>query len=243
MATAISQFRNNIIADLPGCPIPRVDSAIIDAIRTFCEDTHCVERTLTAAGTPTDVGGFNQVEINLASAGGGGLVFDDGGGVSFDGGGGVDFGETVNDYDPIMPTRLKIDGADWKLSELEVYNDVDLTPLLIPNTKFFRFPDADTIQVYPFSTTNQQTFVLSLAVKPSQGVLTVADAFYQREKYRQAIEAYALYLLQKMPKRPWTDLQQAEINIGIYKSRQGSAKVTKFMGRSVGTVTMQGGYF
>lgn len=220
MATAISSFRNRVIPHVPGCPWPKIDQVVLDAIRKFCEDTHLIERSIESEAidyTTIDATDNDAITITLSGF--------------------------FTGYDPIVPTEFQIDGAPWHLQELYLYNDnSNLGEITIDGIKFFNFPSLTTMKIFPWTGQGVNFDIyLKLALKPTLGVTTVDDVFYN--DWADAIEYLTAGLLQRIPKRTWTDYDLSNSNLGLYQTLKGRAKTRKNMGFAKGSESITGGYF
>jgi len=222
MAVLISQFRNRLLAEVPGCPIPRVDLAVLNAIRQMCEDTYAYTKSFEEEDfdyTTIDDTDNDAITITLSTY--------------------------FADADPVAPLMLQIDGADWNLRELILENDnSNLTNIEIQGVKFFSFPTLTTMKIFPFTgqTANFDIF-LKLAVKPERGLSSVEDKFYNDDDWYEGIIHCAAYRLQMITGRPWSNERQAGYNKSRYEHYMGRVKIDTAMGGSAGTVFIQGGYF
>lgn len=222
MATAISVFRNRVLVEVPGCPVPRVDMAVVDALRQFCKDTYAYTKDFEvediAYGT-VDSTDNDSLTIDLSAY--------------------------FSSLDPIAPLKLQVDGGDWDLRELTLVNDnSNLTQIELQGVKFFNFPSLTTIKIFPFTDQSVNFDVyLKLAVKPNRSVTSVDDDFYNKDDWFAAVCSYAAAILQKMPKRAWTNYEQAELNFDLYRGFMGAAKIDFALGGTAGSVPIQGGYF
>lgn len=222
MATQISQFRNRIVSEVPGCPFPRIDTAVIDALRMFCEDSYLYTKSFEeediAYGT-IDTSDNDSLTITLSTY--------------------------YSDADPICPLFFQIDGADWDLKELVLENDnSNLTQIEEDGVKFFSFPTTTSMKIFPFTdqSVNFDVF-LKLAVKPSEDVTSVEDKFWNEKDWRDAVIAQAAGMLQSMPGRGWTDYGKAGVNFAIYRSNLASARIKAEHGNTKGSIAVEGGYF
>lgn len=220
MATNLSQFRNNILPDVPGCPFFTIDKAVRDAAIKFCEDTHILEKA------------FEIEDIDYT-----GISASDNDSLTFD------LTTYFTDYIPIKITQFQVDGADFEGQKKILLNDnSNLTGIQIKSTYFFNFPTTTTMKIFPFTDIDANfDLFINLAVKPTSTVATLDDILY--EDWRDAIEAYAKYILQKTPKKPWTDLEHAAINKKYYQGEMGRAKIRVSDGFVKGSRHVTGYYF
>jgi len=220
MATPISSFRNKVIPHVPGCPWPKIDEVVVDALRKFCEDTYLIERGIESEDidyTTIDATDNDAITINLASH--------------------------YTGYDPIVPVEFQIDGAPYHLQELYLYNDnSNLDSITLPGIKFFNFPTTASMKIFPFTGQGANFDIyLKLALKPSLAVTTVDDLFFNN--WADAIEFLAAGILQGIPERPWYNPDRAALNLGLYQIKKGDAKLLKNMGFAKGSQAIKGGYF
>jgi hypothetical protein len=219
VATAISQFRNRILPYVPGCPVPVVDTKVVDAMRTFCVDTNVFTKTIGATRTLQD--GFTYtLAFTLAQSG-------DYYHIDID----ITDYSNLDGYDLIMPVLCLSNGVEKNLLRLDLdenFNDLDL---IVPtNSKFFCIPSSTIIRIFPYESEDDADveLVLTLSMMPEDGSTTVDDKFFG--DWRDAIIALASANLQSIPKRSWTDYDQARINYGLYTEKRSlvSQKRTSF---------------
>lgn len=217
--TAISSFRNKILPYVPGCPVPAIDVAVVDAMRTFCKDTNAFTRTIGATGT-TPSGGFPFVfPIVLEESVSGDFYIAS-----------IDLSEydSLDNYDPVMPVYFAEEGIEKNLLYFQLDNSVeDLDRVRPTNTRFYYFLDSDTLKIFPYSTSGESevTMLITLAVEPEAGVTTVDDKFFN--EWQQAIVSLAAATLLIAPKREWTDLAQAQIQYGIYDKQKSEVNFSR----------------
>ena len=140
----ISKFHNRVIAEAPGCPIPRIDVAVVNAIRRMCHDTYAYSKSFEAEDidyTTIDTADNDALTIDLSTY--------------------------ITNVEPIAPLKFQIDGGDWVLRKLILENDnSNLSDIELQGVKFFNFPSLTTMKIFPF--TNQQInfdIFLKMAVK------------------------------------------------------------------------------
>lgn len=222
MATQISQFRNRVVVEVPGCPIPRIDLAIIDSIRKMCDDTYAYTKSMefeAIAYSSVDPADNDAITLTLSTY--------------------------ITDVDPIAPLFFQIDGGEWTLSKLVLENDnSNLTSIEQQGVKFFSFPSLTSMKIFPFTdqSANFDIF-LKLAVKPSRGLTSVEDIFYTDDYWFEGIWRRSAYELQIMPKRPWTNPEQAAFNKGKYNHFKGMVRIGDSLGGAAGSKAIEGGYF
>ena len=220
MATALTAFRNKIIPHVPGCPFFLIDTYVRDAAIQFCEDTHILQKSFEVEDidyTTVSAIDNDSLTVNLA------LYY--------------------TGYIPIWVVKLQYDGSDYKVKKFTLENDnSNLSAITEGSTLFFNFPSTTTMKIFPLSdlTSNFDLFI-SLAVKPTSTVISLDDFLY--EDWRKAIEPLAIAELQRIPGKPWTNLQHAEINLGIYRAHMGAAKIRVADGFAKGNQIVTGGYF
>lgn len=216
MATTISSFRKHVLPDVPGCPNFMIDDAVVDGIQQFCIDTLWLEKAIEDEDidyTTIDATDNDSIEVDLTSY--------------------------VTDITPYSFTRFQIDGADYDLEYLNLVNDnSNLDQITKTGVKFYNLPDQDTIKIFPF-TDQAANFDLYLKIvfKPKDGITSIDDVFY--DDFRDAICGYAKSKLQRIPKKNWTDLEQANINAQTYRSGMGKAKIKHSYGRVTGTASIK----
>lgn len=222
MATAISEFRNRVLVDVPGCPIPRIDLAVLDAIRKMCEDTYAYSKSFEEEAfdyTTIDAADNDSITITLSTY--------------------------FTGADPIAPLMFQIDGGEWTLRKLILENDnSNLTNIEMQGVKFFNFPSLTTMKIFPF-TSQQVNFdmFLKLAVKPTRGQTTVEDVFHDDDDWFTGICHYASYLLQIIPGRTWSNGEYASFNRSRYDHYMGRVRIDLALGEAAGDLSIQGGYF
>ena len=222
MTVLISRFRNRALVEVPGCPIPMIDTYVLNSIRKMCEDTYAYTKAFEAA------------DQNYA-------LIDATDNDSFE----IDLSAYFSDVDPVAPLMLQIDGADYGLSELVLENDnTNLSSIEISSVKFFNFPDLTTIKLFPFTgqSVNFDIF-LRLAVKPTRGELSVEDKFYNNDDWYEGIIHLAASMLQMIPGRPWSNEPHGALNKSIYSHHMGRVKIDAAVGGTAGSFAIQGGYF
>lgn len=239
---AISDFRNEILSDVPECPIPKVDEALVEAMRTFCEDTYCLEKTLAFNITDSTISEAIFPMIIPFAFGESDEEKDPLVGAVY-----LSLIDSLAGLDPIKPTYFKLDGLEKELAWFDLDNDFSSD--LINNTAFLKgrklycFPSTYTVKIFPVTATEKtKEIIMALAMKPSVGSTTVNERFYR--EYRKAIEALALHLLQKIPSRPWTNFDASLLNYSIYSQVLGLARRDRSQaGIASWNKTAQGVYF
>jgi hypothetical protein len=217
MAATVTQFRNRIIPFVPKCPIPTIDLYVVDAMRQLCEETNCFTKVIGATGNaPSDefpfvfpialneTGDYYVASIDL-----------------------TDYTE-LDGYDPVMPTYFVVDAIESYLKRFESENEVtDLDSIAPENGKFYRFSDTSTMKIFPYLTEAEAEvdMIITLSMKPSDGETEVADKFFN--DWREAILALAKSKLQTIPKRDWTDYEQAGINMRRYKDERSAINMRR----------------
>ena len=63
---------------------------------------------------------------------------------------------------------------------------------------------------------------------------TVDDIVYN--DHRQAVEAYAKWLLMRQPKKQWTDLVLADYHLSEYSRKMEEGKIEILQGKSFGSL-------
>ena len=207
MATAISQFRDRVLQYVPGCPIPAIDRAVVESMRRLCEDTHCFEKTIEAIHS-VDVDWPFAMPFSFEQASTGGFYLIT-----------IDFtGYTaLTGYHPIMPVYFQINGVDWTLGRYDVDHLVSNLDDVVPTgMKYFKFNDVTEMEIFPFQDGEDvsTTIITSLAMKPADTSTSVDDVFFN--EYLDAIVFKTASYLQMIPKRPWSDYDQAQINMNRY---------------------------
>lgn len=231
MATAVSQFRNRILADVSGCPIPRIDQAIVDAVRDFCEDAHILRKAFEVELTSpfVDTTDSDSVTIDLAgnlTPNTLPLVFP----FSFSG------------YELIFPLMFQIDGVPVNIFRFNMDTDnTYIESMLIQNSKFYNFPSKTLLKIFPFTDATTCKLFMNWAIKPTDGSTSVDDLFY--DDWRNAVMYLALSNLQKIPKKPWTDYEAAAFNRSLYRHEMARAKAKAATGFTPTDQFVTGGYF
>jgi hypothetical protein len=213
MSLEVKQFRNRIVSAVPGCPIPLIDSEVVNAIRTLCEDTRCIQKPVGATGTPSDAGAFYKLAIDLYTW------------------------DSLDGYEVIEPILFNLEQCNYFPFEIDPDSNVDVSQLIPEEHLGYRIVDDETFELFPFDDDTEVDLIVTFALKVSLGVTSVDTVFYN--KYRDAIISQSLYCLQKMPGRPWTDLKQAGINLDMYNDEKGKIRITTK--RHLHTI--RGGYF
>ena len=220
MAATISQFRNRIIPHVPGCPIPAIDQHVVDAMRTYCEDTKIFTKMIGATGeTPADElpavlgfvfaaypnGDFYIVYIDL-----------------------TDY-TALSGYDPIEITYFSIDGIESEISHMTIDEEVASMDVFVPrDTKFYEFPDKENLEIFPFLTEaeTEVTLEITIALKPSDGSTSVDDRFF--DEWRKPIIDLAVSNLQSLPGRKWTNYDLAAVNFARYEEEITKINTKRF---------------
>jgi hypothetical protein len=219
MTTPISSFASKVSPEVDGCPSFVVTSAVIDAIQKFCADTNIIKRSFehTVDYTTIDSADNDSITIPLS--------------------------DYVSNLAPLSVSEFKIDGADYGLIYKEVVVDhSDITEISIQGCKFYNFVDQDSMLVFPFNDVSSDfNLFVGMAFKPKDSITSIDDFFFY--DHREAIKAFALYTLQSMGGKTWTDLKQAAKNLSIYRSRMGDARVSIESDRIIGTTTMKIPFF
>ena len=222
MAIPISQFRNRVIVEVPKCPTPRIDTAVIDALRKFCEDTWIYDRT------------FEEADIDHTTR------IDENDNYSIT----LDISTYTANVDPLAPTYFTIDNVEWEIRELTLENQLkDTSQVLASETKYFNFPDSDSIKLFSFKDWGQDLDIfIKLAVMPKLTVTEVEDKFFNEPHWRDAIIALTAAELQSMPGRPWTNYKVAGVNYSRYNACMGDAKIQALYGGTTGNIVITGGF-
>jgi len=224
------------MSDVPGCPIPRIDRSIVDAVRQFCDDSYCLEKTFEATGNASVQNFPYTLPFTFGQAASGDFSIVT---IAFS-----DY-EFLSDLDPIDPTFFQIEGLSYDLKLFEI--DVEFTTLdqITPSGgKFYRFPTIGNMQIFPFNSDDSLvSLVVTLAMKPKIDVTSIDDRFFQTDIFREAIEAQSLYKLQAMPSRPWSNPNMAGVNIGNYKVKLGEARARRALRGFGSKDRATGGFF
>lgn len=222
MAAQIYQFRNRILAEVPGCPVPRIDREIEISIRQMCEDTYAYTKSF-------EIEDFDYTTIDTS----------DNDSITI----------TLSDYftsaDPIAVLKLQLDGVDWYARKLVLENDnSNLTTIEISGTKFFNFPALTTMKLFPFTSKAENFDIfLKLAVKPSRNLTSYDDEFRWNDDWFEGIISLSSAHLQQIPNRPWSDGMRALENMATYRSCIANVKIDDALGGSYGSTFVEGGYF
>ena len=210
------------MVEVPGCPIPRIDTAVINAIRKMCEDTYGYTKS------------FEEEDIDYTT-------IDDTDNDSLT----ITLSDYFTDLDPVAALKLQIDGGDWDLRELILENDnSNLDQIAIQGVKFFNFPSLTTMKLFPFTDQGANFDVfLKLAVKPTRGETSVEDKFYNDDDWFEGIIHCASYHLQAIPGRPWSNGEHSFYNLSRYSHYMGRKKIDIAYGGTAGSLAIEGGYF
>lgn len=222
MATQISQFRNRVVVEVPGCPLPRIDLAVVDAIRMMCEDTYAYYKS------------FEDEAIDYTT-----IDSSDNDAIT------IDLSTYISSVDPVAPLKFQIDGGDWELRRYSLENDnSNLTNIQLEGIKFYNFPSLTTMKIFPLTELQANFDVfLKLAVKPTRDVTSIEDMFIDDDDWFKGINHCAAYLLQEMPGRAWSNPQQSVYNKSRYNHYVGRVKIDESLGGAFGDMVVQGGYF
>lgn len=92
--------------------------------------------------------------------------------------------------------------------------------------------DLVTFKVSPVPATAAKEMILTVALKPSQDALEIPAFLF--EHHIRSIAAGAISTISAMPRQPWSDLKQADIQAGVFKNAIDKAtfNVGKGHGRS-----------
>jgi len=243
MAVSVSLFRAKLQADVPECPIPRIDAEIVDAIRTFCVDTHVMKKTITAEVTPVDMTVFNMATLDLATH------------------------AFLIGYDPVMPVFFALETVPYGIWEMDPnigdgaaaaafpytfpvyfggagggsgYLDIEAYGMTPTSGLFFKL-ERNNFYTFPYPSTDETEIMVTLVVKPELTVTSVDDAFYY--DHRDAVLYLARHQLHRIPRKPWTDLALAGMYRALYQEEVGKVRVGRRMGGFVNQATVSGGYF
>jgi len=215
----ISTIRNNLLLEVTGCPIPRIEKAIIDATRQFCEDSRALKKTMTVNGSfaASRGGDYYIITTNL-----------------------IQYNSWEN-TDPIDPMECQIDGTDYTLFHMDPGDELtDLT--MYGDTKYYFFSDQHTLKIFPFESTDSDVeVVLTVALKPSEGAEYIEDQLYLR--YQRAIEQKTLFILKSISGSVWTDIEMAMVHSQEYLNELGQARIKVKTGGFPVRQIAKGGYF
>lgn len=198
---------------VPGCPIPAIDQAVIDATREFCEDTNVYQKTIGATGNAPDDDFPFVFPFTLDATPGGDYYIAS-----------VDLTDytDLDGYDPIKPTYFMSDSVETRLVHWNLDNEItDLDYIVKTGTRFYRFADTDTMEIFPYFTEAEAevNMVIRLAMKPEDDTtLTLDDRFY--DDWKRAIIYLTTSQLQAIPNREWTDYKQAQLNMARYDAER-----------------------
>lgn len=217
----ISKIRNNLMIEVQGCPVPKIDKAVVQAIRQLCEDSLCLKKTMTVDGTfSASAGGdYYIITTNLTQ---------------------YNFWANTEPVDPMV---CKIDDVEYVLSSFDIGDGMtDLSNVLSGNRKFYFFINQYTMQIFPFESTDSTVeIVLSISMKPTEDSEFVDEYVYRN--YQRAIEQRALFILKSIRNTPWTDIEMAVWHGNEYLSELGKARIRVKTGGFPVTQTVVGGYF
>lgn len=213
MTTAISAFLPGILPDVTGCPPFVINAAVVDAIIQLCKDATLFKKAFehsVDASADVDTGDNDSITINLADY-------------------------VTEDLRPWDVLKFEIDGEPYDTSLLELENNVDdITIYQLAKTKFFNFPDIESIKFFPMDTVLDVLIFLELSWLPLKTMTTVDDTIYNN--HLESVQSYARWLLMKQPKKTWTDLPLAEYHLSQYSRTMEAEKIQKLMGRTFGTL-------
>ncbi len=213
MTTLISQFRGDVLVEVIGCPPNIVDQAVADAIIQTCKDASLFVKAFehsVDASEDVDTSDNDSITIDLS--------------------------DYVSDtLRPWTIRELKIDGTPWATEWLELENDMeDLSLYDIVSTKFFNFPDRETMKIYPMDTTDDVKVYLKIVWLPLRTMTLIDDFIF--DDYHDAVEAWAKWKLMNMPKKQWTDISLATLKLSEYSRKMEDAKIEKMMGKTFGSM-------
>ena len=217
----ISTIRNELLLDVQGCPIPKIDQAVIEAARLFCEESLCLKKTMTIDGTfAASAGGdYYIITTNL-----------------------IQYNFWAN-LDPIDPITCKIDGIEYILTYFDMGDGLtDISDYVEGSQKFYFFVDQYTLQIFPFESTDSTVnIVISLAMKPTEDTTFIDDYLYLN--FKNAIKQKALYLLKNINNVPWFNMEMALYHDSKYYEELGRARIRVKTGGFPVIQTAVGGYF
>jgi hypothetical protein len=170
-----ADFYPRVMPYVLGCPVPTVDTALIDAAREFCTSAAVwvVEPTLTIASVQSLhdfplVAGEELVKVAKYTVNG-------------------------KEFTDIKTVRDLPD--DWRTNP--------------PTTQSFYQKSATEFLIFPAPALTD-VVVLELVLRPTLDAAEIDDATFA--EHGKAIAQGAKAELQRMPRQPWTDLTQAQID-------------------------------
>lgn len=227
MATSVNQFRARIFPHVKGCPYPKIDEAVIDAVIQFCEDTTILRKGLwvanASASAVTDPFPFSLAEFyGQSSNANNGMIT-------------VDLTDHFTGLDPIRITNFKPENCS-------AYN-IHQTFMVGPYRKryVFHFTSNTEMILFPFDTGTTHSFFCQLALKNRKGDTSVDDILYR--DWEPAIRFKAISILQAIPNEEWTNRQESLDNDMRYRGEMGKAKLRVSSSYAMGSDHIGGGYF
>jgi len=180
---AVTDFYERVRDEVPGCPQHLIQRYVIEGLIEFCRDTQYFTKTSehTVASTDPDTLTNNEVQLSV----------------------------DITGMRPVSLKSLYLNGNLYDSFYLDLSQDItDIETLFNPyHSKYYRFPGADTIAIFPvkegdFQSGDSLDAVLQIVYEFTEEVSSVDDSFFRDA--RKAVESYAAAEIAAKPRQEWT---------------------------------------
>lgn len=230
MVAALSDLYPFVLPDVPGCPTPLVDKAIRNTVIDFCEDTRAWRADLAALDIVTDQALYTLIplaETRVIT-----LVY-----------------VAHEDYPLTAKSEDQLD-REWPRLNYAYAYESHYTEQGTPwrqvkdaQATYYYQPARHTLRLVPIPDTSK---VGALRVRAALKPTPTANTFSQEvfDDYYQVLAAGALYHLQTMPGKDWSDGNAAALNVQRYREGKTMARGDLYRShadhhQSVGHTTIQ----
>lgn len=200
--TAISQLTSNLRPYVSGCINEMIDKAVWDALFEFYNRTGLLTYGIDYEIDANDVDSYENDSVNFY---------------------------TSALYSTLNPCRVKSfyqGSTRYELEFLEPSGDIEHLSGIVDTDgrKYYFFPEDQAIRVYPVTPaeTGLTHFFLEVVFTPASTATTINTQQYNH--WHETIEAGALFRLQEIPGKPWSDPRSAMFNRAKWENGIGSAQ-------------------
>ena len=121
--------------------------------------------------------------------------------------------------------QVFVDGVEWERGESDNHNN-----------RYYQYTP-ESIDFYPVTPCVGNVITMVAAIKPAEVDDVMLVSVPLLNDYRAALISHAKSALYRIPRKPWTDLQQAQLNEVILNAAVEKARLTQARGYAMQTVS------